>query len=560
MISPLQFHHRKRFLFIISAFLYLPLSAQVNIDLSPPLISGLNQPMQFVVANDGSNKIYIPQKEGVIKVYDNAYNLLDTLVTVTGMVSTGEQGLLSLVFHPDYASNGLFFVYHNNSAGNLVLTRYKISSSNANKADVASRVEVLEIPHPGQSNHNGGELHFGADGFLYLSTGDGGGGGDVPNNAQNDAVLLGKILRIQVNTSLTAPFYTVPASNPSSTLVYSKGLRNPYRWSFDRQTNDMWIGDVGQNSWEEINFRAAANISGTNYGWRCYEGNVTYNTTGCGPQSNYVFPVYTYVNGPGAVSVTGGNVYRGSLYPAYKGQYIAADFYTGEYYHIVPNGAGGFTTLVQTGGQTNIVDFGEDEQGELFAVSLGAGAVYRVIPRAVTPVSLTSFNGIVVNNNVNLFWRTLQESALLNYEIEFSENGMLFNKIGTIPARNSSREELYNFTQAQTQSDFQFYRLKINNADGSFKYSAVIKVRNTKFTTGNFVQPSLIENGLLKIYLPGDFSMVEIINSNGARVAKKNISQVTGTLQMAVGHLAAGIYLVRLSNKDNFVQQKIVIH
>ncbi len=546
-------------LFIIAGLLSLPVMAQVNIDLSPPLISGLNQPMGFVVANDGSNKIYIPQKEGVIKVYDNAFNLLDTLVTVTGMVSTGEQGLLSLVFHPDYATNGLFYVYHNNTAGNLVLTRYKRSAANVNKADVASRVQVLEIPHPGQSNHNGGELHFGSDGFLYLSTGDGGGGGDVPNNAQNDAVLLGKMLRLQVNTSLTAPFYTVPASNASGTLVYSKGLRNPYRWSFDRLTNDMWIGDVGQDSWEEINFRAAANISGTNYGWRCYEGNVTYNTTGCAAQSNYVFPVHTYVNGPGSVSVTGGNVYRGSLYPNYKGQYIAADFYTGNYYHIIPDGAGGFTTLVQPGGQTNIVDFGEDEQGELFAVSLGAGAVYRVIPRAVTPVSITSFNAVAVNSQVNLFWKTAQESALVNYEIEFSENGMLFNKIGTVAARNSGREEVYNFSHAQTQSDFLFYRLKIINNDGSFKYSAVIRIQNSKTNKGNFVQPSLIENGLLQIYLPGSYAKVEIINSNGARVAQQNISQASGNLQIPVSKLAAGIYLVRLSNQNNFVQQKVVI-
>lgn len=552
-------HQSKFFLFIIAGFISVPVNAQVNIDLSPPLITGLNQPMQFVSANDGSNKIYIPQKEGVIKVYDNAFNLLDTLVTVTGMQSSGEQGLLSLVFHPDYATNGLFFVYHNNTAGNLVISRYKISSSNVNEADVASRVQVLEVPHPGQTNHNGGEMHFGSDGFLYLSTGDGGGGGDIPNNAQNDAVLLGKILRLQVNASLTPPYYTIPATNTSGTLVYSKGLRNPYRWSFDRQTNDMWIGDVGQNSWEEINFRAAANINGTNYGWRCYEGNVTYNTTGCGPMSNYVFPVHTYVNGPGSASVTGGNVYRGNLYPAYRGQYIAADFYTGDYYHIISNGAGGFTTVVQPGGQTNIVDFGEDEQGEIFAVSLGAGAVYRVIPRAVTPVSLTSFNGVAVNNNVNLFWKTEQESALLNYEIEYSENGMLFQKIGTVPARNSSREELYNFLHTNSSRALQFYRLKILNADGSFKYSAIIKIQNSQPNKGNFVQPSLISNGVMQIYLPESFTKVEIFNSNGGSVAQKNISQTSGLLQMPVSHLAAGIYVVRLSNNNNFMQQKIVI-
>jgi glucose/arabinose dehydrogenase len=347
-----------------------------QISLTSVISSGLSAPMQFVHAGDGSKRIFIVQKAGTIRVYDSTFNFLSVFGTVSNVSTSGERGLLSLAFHPNYSTNGFLYVYYTNTAGNLELARYHVNSGSPNTLDAASKVIVLTIPHPTNSNHNGGELHFGTDGYLYLSTGDGGGAGDVPNNAQNTAVLLGKILRLNVNTSATAPYYAVPAGNPFSNEVYAYGLRNPYRWSFDKATQDMWIGDVGQDSWEEINFRAAASTLGTNYGWRCYEGNATYNAAGC-TGTNYIFPVHAYTTQNPAASITGGVVYRGTTYPALQGVCLSADFYSGVFYKIVPNGSG-WDVTTQTLSPTGIVDFGETESGEVYVVSNTGNSVFRV--------------------------------------------------------------------------------------------------------------------------------------------------------------------------------------
>ncbi|SDG85831.1 PQQ-dependent sugar dehydrogenase [Chitinophaga filiformis] len=351
-------------------------AAAPQISLTSVISSGLSAPMQFVNAGDGTKRIFIPQKAGTIRVYDSAFNFISVFGTVSNISTNGERGLLSMVFHPNYATNGFVYVYYTNTAGNLELARYHVNSSSPNTLEAASKVIVLTIPHPTNSNHNGGELHFGSDGYLYLSTGDGGGSGDVPNNAQNTSVLLGKILRLAVNTSATAPYYTIPPGNPFSNAVYAYGLRNPYRWSFDRATQDMWIGDVGQDSWEEINFRAAAVTAGTNYGWRCYEGNAVYNSSGCNG-TNYIFPVHAYATQNPAASITGGVVYRGTRYPTLQGVYLSADFYSGVFYKIVPNGSA-WTVTTQTLSPTGIVDFGETESGEVYVVSNTGNSVYRV--------------------------------------------------------------------------------------------------------------------------------------------------------------------------------------
>jgi glucose/arabinose dehydrogenase len=347
-----------------------------QIALTSVITSGLSAPMQFVHAGDGSKRVFIVQKAGTIRVYDSTFNFIAVFGTVTNLSTSGERGLLSMAFHPNYATNGFVYVYYTNTAGNLELARYHVNSATPNALDAASKVILLTIPHPTNANHNGGELHFGSDGYLYLSTGDGGGAGDVPNNAQNTAVLLGKILRLAVTTTTTAPYYTIPAGNPFANEVYAYGLRNPYRWSFDKATQDMWIGDVGQDSWEEINFRAAAGTAGANYGWRCYEGNATYNSSGC-TGTNYIFPVHTYATQNPAASITGGVVYRGNIYPALKGVYLSADFYSGIFYKIVPDGSG-WNVSTQTLAPTGIVDFGETESGEVYVVSNTGNSVYRV--------------------------------------------------------------------------------------------------------------------------------------------------------------------------------------
>ena len=241
------------------------------------VITSLSAPLEIVSAPDSSNRLFIVQKVGSVKVYDKSYNFLGDFVTVSGVTINGERGLLSMAFHPDYKSNGLFFVYYTNTQGDIEISRYKVSN-NPNRADTSTRTIIITIPHRAAANHNGGKISFGPDGYLYFATGDGGNGGDPPNNAQNGKVLLGKMLRIDVNNPSPQLNYSIPPDNPfvNDTLIadeiWALGLRNPFRWSFDRLTHDMWIADVGQGVREEINFRKAGETKGINYGWRCYEG------------------------------------------------------------------------------------------------------------------------------------------------------------------------------------------------------------------------------------------------------------------------------------------------
>lgn len=356
------------------------------------VITGLNQPVDIVNAGDGSNRIFVVEQGGSIKVYNSSYTLLGTFLTVTGIATGGEQGLLSLAFHPSYENNGFFWVYYTNSNGDLEVSRYKVSAGNSNQADASSKQVVITIPHPGQSNHNGAKLNFGSDGYLYFATGDGGGAGDPNNNAQNGNSLLGKMIRINVSTGATPPFYSIPNDNPFVTNanvldeVWALGLRNPFRWSFDRINGNMWIGDVGQGQKEEINYRTAAQSAGTNYGWRCYEGTLAYNTNGCLDVSNYTAPVYEYNNLQGnntPASVVGGFVYRGATHASMQGYYFATDVYSGNLYKI---NATTFAVTVQTGLPTLVAGFGETEAGELLAVSLN-GTAYSLVPNVPTPVS-----------------------------------------------------------------------------------------------------------------------------------------------------------------------------
>lgn len=547
-------------LLVFTTIIHTATIAQPILSFSPVITTGLSAPIQLVNAGDGSNKVFIVEKGGTVKVYDAAFNFLGTYVTVSNVSMGGERGLLSMVFHPDYANNGFSYVYYTNANGNLEIARYH-ASSNPNMADAATKQIVITIPHPTNANHNGGEMHFGADGFLYLSTGDGGGGGDQPNNAQNTNVLLGKIIRINVNTSATPPFYTIPAGNPFNNEVFAYGLRNPFRWSFDRLTHDMWIGDVGQGAWEEINYRASNATAGVNYGWRCYEGNSPYNTSGCTAMSNYVFPVYVYPNTGGA-AVTGGIVYRGAISTAMYGYYIATDFYSGIFTITSPDGTGGWTTTTQTLTPTGIADFGETENGEAFVVSLISNAIYRLnaVEGAPLPVRLVNFGGSIVNKQVQLHWKSTLEQNLQSFEVEYSMDGASFVNAGNVLAKNIAAGADYSFIHTTAAAGIIFYRLKMKDNTGTHRYSETIKiVANSKDNL--FVSPSVISDAVIHLNLTNTmYSSVEIMSTNGAVLIKRNINSQTGRINIPAGQLSPGMYMVRLiSDKTAAVTQKILI-
>lgn len=533
-----------------------------------PVITGLSSPMQIVHAGDGTNRLFIVQKGGSILVYDAQFASQGTFLTITDLVSSGEQGLLSMAFHPNYPANGLFFIYYTNTNGDLVVKRYRVSSD-MNVADPASGVVVLTIPHPGQTNHNGGEMHFGREGYLYLSTGDGGGGNDPNNNAQNPNVLLGKILRINVNTSLTAPFYSNPADNPFNGTngepneVFAVGLRNPFRWSFDRSTGDMWIGDVGQGAEEEVNHRTALTTLGANYGWRCYEGNGAHITGGCADESQFHFPVHSYQTGSAAgQSVVGGVVYRGIQSPLLRGYYVGTDFYSGDLHLIGPfnSTTEEVSTTVLTSTYTSISDFGEAENGEIYAAQLSTGTIYALSDSEPLPVTLVDFTGTQSYDAVRLSWRTTMETDFRQFDIEYSTNAKIFNTIGTVQSGKISSGADYQFSHTIKSEGPKYYRLKMIDNDESFQYSNIISIgQSPELVSANFIRPSFIDNRMLNVSLEEPFHSLELVSTNGQILFKKDIKSQTGNFTIPMESTASGMYIVRLQGESKIVNQKILI-
>lgn len=347
-------------------------------------IVGLQQPVHIAHAGDGSGRLFIVERAGTIRLLKAGQLLPAPFLDITGRVGSGssEQGLLSVAFPPTYAATGHFYVYYTDLGGQIIVARYRVSAD-PDVADPASEQIVLTIPHPTYTNHNGGQLAFGPlDGYLYVGTGDGGSGGDPFGNAQNPAVLLGKLLRLDVESGSPLT-YTVPATNPYTQTagyrpeLWALGLRNPWRFSFDRQTGDLYIADVGQGNWEEVNVQSAASPGGENYGWDILEGTHCHEpSVGCTPPSGYVAPVVEYDHSLGC-SVTGGTVYRGTLYPALAGIYFYADFCSGLLWGLRDEGGSWAGTLLSDE-SFPISTWGEDEAGSVYLADYGAGRVLEL--------------------------------------------------------------------------------------------------------------------------------------------------------------------------------------
>ena len=532
-------------------------------------ISGLTAPLDLVNAGDGSNRLFIVQRNGTIRIHNGTSLLPTPFIDLKDTVlDNGEQGLLSMAFHPNYAINRYFFVYYTDKEGDITLARYQTSSGNPNVADPLSEVVLLELPKPGTpyfTNHNGGKINFGADGYLYVSIGDGGSGGDPFNNAQNGNSLLGKMLRLDINNFLAPPYYSIPPDNPYISNpsvrdeIWAMGLRNPWRWSFDRQTNNIWIADVGQGLWEEIDYRAAGTTGGINYGWRCYEGNNTYNTSGCLPPANYVPAIFNYPHNSstGGFSVTGGYVYRGLDFPLLTGYYLCADYVSGNLWKIRPDGAGGWNIFQQNGLPGSIAGFGESETGVLYAVSLG-GTVYRVEANSALPVRLLNFTAQSKKDAVLLEWQTSFEEQVASFEIEFSFDGIQFDKAGLVLPVNNKAGSRYSFTHQVTGNKKIFYRIKTTDQSGEIEYSKIIMV-NSAGKSWLHINPSILRNNTLLLSASKPLDWVLVFNSEGKEVFRKNLGGRQGIISMILPRLPGGSYIVQsLSSTQNDIQ-KIVI-
>jgi glucose/arabinose dehydrogenase len=343
------------------------------------IANGLERPTGLADPGDGSGRLLILEQPGRIQVYQNGAILPQPFLDVTDRVgSTGnEQGLLGIALHPKYLSNGYFFVNYTDLNGNTVIARFKVSTD-PNRADPASEKDLLHVQQP-FPNHNGGSMVFGPDGLLYMGLGDGGSQGDPHQNGQSLNTYLGKILRIDVDHGDP---YAIPADNPFAKSgglaeIWAYGLRNPWRFSFDRQTGDLYIADVGQDLYEEIDFLPAGSKGGVDFGWNFREGLHAYKGSPP-PGLKLTDPVYEYSHSVGGCSVTGGYVYHGSLHPELQGTYIYGDYCTGLVWGLKRDSSVAWqnSQLFATG--LNISSFGEDHNGELYMLDLRDGGVYRL--------------------------------------------------------------------------------------------------------------------------------------------------------------------------------------
>lgn len=361
------------------------------------------------IKNAGDERLFVVEKSGKIKILNPDGSVNSTpFLNIEDRVSTNanERGLLGLAFHPNYPENPFFFVNYTNNSGDTTISKFSVSTDE----NIANESEtVLLVINQPYGNHNGGCINFGPDGNLYIGMGDGGSGGDPQNYSQSTGSLLGKMLRINVNSGA----YSIPENNPYGDEIWSIGLRNPWKFSFDSENGNLWIADVGQNEFEEINM-VENNPANVNYGWRCYEGDEPYNMSGC-PDNGLTFPVATYSHynsGDFKCSITGGYVYRGNQISGLNGVYFFADYCSGE--------IGMLSTEDNSNWEMNLtfpningswVSFGEDISGELYIVSINGG-IYKIIDAALSQNELTLNNVIIYPNPFDEFINiNLQETA-----------------------------------------------------------------------------------------------------------------------------------------------------
>ena len=385
-----------------------PTQGQITME-SIRVASGLARPVQVVAPPGDTDRLFIVEQRsgstGRVRILDlNTLTLLSTPFLSQSVSTSSEQGLLGLAFHPDYATNGHCFINYTATNGDTYIKRLTVSSTNPNVVNTGSAVTVMTISQP-YTNHNGGWLGFSpTDGMLYIGTGDGGSGGDPGNRAQDITnQLLGKMLRINVDT---LP-YSIPAGNPyvgvtGDDEIWSYGHRNPWRCAFDSLNGDLWVADVGQNAWEEINVAGAGADAGDNYGWRCYEGDHSYNTSGCPSSGTMTFPIHEFSHGgsPFRCSITGGEVYRGAAMPPMHGIYFFADYCSNQIWTLNDSGGSPVVTDITSDldppGSQSISSpsgFGLDGNGEMYICDLG-GEVFKVL--AGEPEGACCVNGVCI--------------------------------------------------------------------------------------------------------------------------------------------------------------------
>jgi glucose/arabinose dehydrogenase len=418
--------------------------------------TGFASPLEIV--NAGDSRLFVVEQGGAIKILnpDGTTNPSPFLNISTLIASGGERGLLGLAFHPNYATNGFFYINYTNLSGNTVIARYTVNTGNPNVANPSSANILLTITQP-YANHNGGSLKFGPDGYLYIGMGDGGSAGDPENRAQNINELLGKMLRIDVNSGTP---YGIPAGNPyvgiaGADEIWAIGLRNPWKFSFDKTLGNLWIADVGQGSIEEVDI-APATQSGLNYGWRCYEGDNAYNTAGCPSQTLLKFPLKTTSHSTGACSITGGYVYNGTVYPNFKGLYFFTDYCLPQIGMMTSSGT---LTYSQEFTGNNFSTFGEDMNGELYVAAINNGTIFKIIDTSLGIDAYDKTQFVIYPNP------TSSEIIIRKSEKNYPTEVTLFDLEGKMLLKQKTEDKDINIVKIDNFSKG-FYIVTVKNEDG----------------------------------------------------------------------------------------------
>ena len=511
--------------------------------------NGFQFPVDLV--HCGDERLFVVEQPGRIWVLDSTFSkslFLDIRNRV--LSAAGEQGLLGLAFHPDYQDNGYFYVNYIFGSGNGTsrISRFQVNSNDPNQADANSEEIILELIQPA-TNHNGGDLAFGPDGNLYCGFGDGGSAGDPWGNAQNRLSLHGKLIRISVDGN--AP-YEIPSDNPFAdddfTLdeIWALGLRNPWRFSFDRHTGDLWIGDVGQNSREEIDYEKYGGQGGINYGWDCREGSLSFNNPAseCANLSleDFVEPVYDYKLAT-RNSVTGGYVYRGCKYPDLYGTYVYADFENGYFGGIRRDSLGDFQEFTLLEDRTlDISTFGEDQDGELYCIALRSGTIYQIgFGEEVIEPSITQVNDLLTVPDSFLFYQWYRDGVLLPgdtiHNIVPNQNGNYFVEV------------FYNEGNCSTVSnEFEFV---LNNTKFLEEYGE-LKVYPNPTSGGLHIKLEL---------LSASHCELRILDQHGSVLKQEHwASANTFVKYLDMSDLSEGVYLLVVKSKDGELLREIVLH
>lgn len=558
--------------FVFSLML-LTADAQPVLEFTPINLSGpsLSQPLDITGCGDGSGRLFITQKGGTVRIIkDNVVQDEYFLDIRSKVINSGERGLLGLTFHPKYPDSPYVYVNYV-ITGTIInrISRFTLNPEDEN--DLDENTELILVEQEGvQTNHKAGDLAFGPDGNLYIGFGDGGGGGDPADAGQDLQTLLAKIIRIDVDRRDNGLNYAIPPDNPfvgkpGLDEIWVYGMRNPWRISFDRLTGDFWIGDVGQNLWEEVDMIPAGSGGGMNFGWNCKEGNHDYSPQDCDQSTEFVWPVFEYPHncnpcpvGRGA-SLTGGFVYRGNDFPALQGMYICTDYVSNYLWMLKQTNSNPVEVEVITqngAGMVNqIVSFGEDDDGELYACNLN-GTIYRVGAEGLQPIQWTGIQGKISEQGNTIDWLVSTLTDIDQFVVQRSlwADFNRFDVVGEVDPIDGQNE--YQFNDPYRQPEYVYYRIAGIRSDGSTEYSPVVRIQADPVS-----KPSLVYSGdsnLWRVNLPENWQhgSVVVYDLQGREVFKQVVSGETSV--NLTPPVVPGVYVVKVKGKKRLWTDQVI--